>query len=193
MGKLIVSENMTLDGVTEDPTGDDGIEGGGGWFIRGMGEDRPVWADAEFAEAREASALLMGRRSDAYFGARWNTMPGEWADWSRSLPKYVVSSTIATSVWVNGTVLRGDVVDEVRALKARIDGTILTYASRLLVQTLLEHDLVDELHLTVFPVVAGSGKRLFDGASMERSLRLRSTETVGAGLTRLVYDVVHVD
>lgn len=188
MGKLIISENTTLDGVVEDPTGDDGTEHGG-WFTQHMRDAREAWADAEFAEARQAAALLLGRRSDQYFGPRWNSAPGEWADHSRSLPKYVVTSTTDAPVWVNSTVLRGDVVPAVRDLKTRVDGDIITYASRQLVHTLLAHDLVDEVHLMVFPVVVGAGRRLFEDRETATALRLRSVEQVGADIVRIVYGV----
>lgn len=188
MGKLIVSENITLDGVVEDRTGEDGFENGS-WFTRGMGDDREPWADAEFAEAREASALLMGRGTDAYFGARWNTQPGAWADRLRALPKYVVSATIDEPVWMNSTVLRGDVIDNVRELKTSVDGAVVVYGSRPLVQALLGHGLVDEVRLMVFPVVLGSGRGLFDDGLSETPLRLRSAERIGTGILRVVYDI----
>jgi dihydrofolate reductase len=188
MARLIVSENISLDWVVEDPTGEDGTQRGG-WFERAIGDDRAAWAAAEFQEAQDASALLLGRRSDDYFGSRWNAQPGDWAERLRQLPKYVVSSTIDEPVWQNSTVLSDDVVEEVRELKSHIDGDIVVYASRPLVQTLLEHDLVDEIRLMVFPVVLGSGRRLFDGVTEEKPVRLRGSRPIGAGIVQLVYDV----
>ena len=179
MGTIVISQNVTLDGVMDDPTGEGG-SARGGWFVDGMGADREQWAAVEFAEARQAAALLLGRRTDAYFGSRWNDLPGEWADRLRELPKYVVSSTIEQTVWHNGTVLRGDVVEEVTLLKKRIEGEIVVYGSRRLVHTLFEHDLVDELRLFVFPVVAGTGGRLF--ASTPAALRRLDVRSVGENL-----------
>ena len=188
MGKIVVSQNITVDGVVGDPTGEGGAKGGG-WFGRYMGEDREAWATVELAEALGADALLHGRRTDEYFGPRWNEAPGEWADRLRVLPKYVVSSTIADPVWVNSTVLRGDVVGEIAQLKRTVAGEIIVYGSRQLIRTLLEHDLVDEVRLTVFPVVLGSGERLFGESVDATSLRLTGVSAVGDGLARLTYAV----
>jgi dihydrofolate reductase len=189
MGKIVISQNVSLDGVVEDPTGEDGFTYGG-WFEQFIGEDRAAWAGIEFAEAIAADALLMGRHTDAYFGPKWNTAPGDWPDRLRVLPKYVVSSTLIDPVWVNSTVLNGDVVQEVSKLKRQIDGEIVVYASRQLVQTLLEHDLVDELRLIVFPVVLGVGDRLFGKMSDKKSLRLLSTTAVGENLSYVSYAIV---
>jgi dihydrofolate reductase len=188
MGKIVISENVSLDGVVEDPTGGEGFTHGG-WFEQHMGEDRAAWAEVEFAEALGAEALLLGRRSDEYFGSRWNSATGDWPDRLRSLPKYVVSSTLVDPVWVNSTVLKGDVVEEVSKLKQQVSGDIVVYASRQLVRTLIEHDLVDELRLVVFPVVLGAGERLFGETTDKKPLRLLSTRTVGNGLALLTYEV----
>jgi dihydrofolate reductase len=189
MGKIVVSENVSLDGVVEDPTGEGGFERGG-WFRENMGDDRESWAKVELAEALGAEALLHGRRTDEYFGPRWNDAPGEWADRLRALPKYVVSSTITDPLWVNSTVLSGDVVTEVQNLKDALDGEIVVYGSRQLVHDLIDHDLVDEFRLTVFPVVLGAGERLFGDTSDSISLRLLRAQTVGEGLAHLTYGVV---
>jgi dihydrofolate reductase len=193
MGKIVISQNITLDGVVEDPTGEEG-SAYGGWFDRYMAEDRAAWAEAEYAEAIAADALLMGRRTDAYFGARWNAAPGDWAERLRTLPKYVVSSTLTDPIWVNSTVLRGDVVEEASRLRQRIAGDIVVYASRQLVQTLLRNGLVDEIRLMVFPLVIGTGKRLFDdvgtGAATGTELRLQGAKPVGRNLSALSYEVV---
>jgi dihydrofolate reductase len=189
MGRIVVSENVSLDGVVEDPTGEEGFRHGG-WFDRCLNGDRGAWAEVELAEARGAEALLLGRRSVEYFGARWSSRTGEWADRLNSLPKYVVSSTLAEFAWANSTVLDGDVAGAVSALKREIAGEIVVYASRRLVRTLIEHDLVDELRLIVFPVVLGSGERLFGHAGDERPLRLLGSRTVGDGLAQLSYEVV---
>ena len=188
MGKIVVSENVSLDGVVEDPTGEGGFARGG-WFARYMG-DRESWAQVEYAEALSAEALLLGRRTDEYFGPRWNTAEGDWADRLRMLPKFVVSSTIDKALWVNSTVLKGDVVEEVLKLKEQIAGEIVVYGSRQLARTLMEHDLVDELRLMVFPVVLGDGDRIFGESSDSMSLRLLETRAVGGGIARLAYEVV---
>jgi dihydrofolate reductase len=189
MGKIVVSQNVSLDGVVEDPTGEEGSRHGG-WFEQFMGEDRGAWAEAEFSEARRAQALLLGRRTDAYFGPRWSSATGDWADRLNSLPKYVVSSTLEEPTWTNVTVVKGDVVTEVSELKRQIQGEIVVYASRRLVQTLMEHDLVDELRLMVFPVVLGAGERLFGGASDKKPMRLMDAHAVGDGLVYLSYEPV---
>ena len=189
MGTLVISENVTLDGVVEDPTGEEGFKHGG-WFEQYMGSDRESWAMAETEEALRAEALLLGRRSDAYFGSRWNSRTGEWADRLNRLPKYVVSSTLEDPVWNNSTVLGGEVVSEVSKLKGKLDGEIVVYASRQLVSTLMEHDLVDELRLMVFPVLLGTGRRLFGETSDKKALRLVGARAVGDGLTHLSYEVL---
>lgn len=137
-----------------------------------------------------ADALLLGRRSDKYFGSRWNGRTGEWADRLNSLPKYVVSSTLAHPIWDNSTVLKGDVVDEASRLKTEIDGDIFVYASRQLVHTLMEHDLVDELRLMVYPFVLGAGERLFSDTGSSKSTRLLNARTVGDNLLYLTYEIV---
>jgi dihydrofolate reductase len=187
MGKIVVSENISLDGVVEDPTGEEGFRHGG-WFEQFMGQDREAWAEIEFAEAQGAEALLLGRRSDEYFGARWSSRSGEWADRLNSLPKYVVSSTLEDPKWTNTTVLKGEVLSEVSKLKQLTQGEIVVYASRPLVRTLMEHDLVDELRLTVFPVALGAGERLFGETSDKRPLRLLESKIIGNGLAHLTYE-----
>jgi dihydrofolate reductase len=189
MGKIVVSQNISLDGVVQDPTGEEGFRHGG-WFERSMGEDREAWAEAEFAEAQGAAALLMGRRTDAYFGPRWSSRSGAWADRLNGLPKYVVSSTRGAPAWTNATVLGGDVVGEVAALKRETTGEIVVYGSRQLVHTLMAHELVDELRLIVFPVVLGSGDRLFGESPDARSLRLIEARALGAGLAMVSYEVL---
>src|SRR5437660_1939186 len=160
MGKIVVSENVSLDGVVEDPSGEQGFRHGG-WFVQFIGQDWEAWAEVELAEAQGAEALLLGRRSDEYFGTRSPSQSGEWVDRLNNLPKYVVSSTLEEPKWTNATVLRGEVVSEVSTLKQRIDGEIVVYASRPLVHTLMEHDLVHARRLPVFPVALGAGEPLF--------------------------------
>jgi dihydrofolate reductase len=175
--------------VVQDPTGEEGFARGG-WFTQVGDVDREAWAELELQEALDAAALLLGRRSDEFFGSRWNTRDGEWADRLRALPKYVVSSTLEDPVWVNSTVLDGDVVSEVTKLKQEVDGPIVVYASRRLVHTLIDHDLADELRLTVYPVIVGSGERLFDDTSGSRRMRLIAARTVGESLAYLTYQTV---
>jgi dihydrofolate reductase len=185
----VISENVSLDGVVQDPTGEEGFRHGG-WFGQVGDKDREEWAKIEFEEALGAEALLLGRRSDAYFGPRWTGRSGEWADRLNGLPKYVVSSTLVDPEWSNSTVLEGEVVKEVSKLKQKLDGEIVVYASRQLVHTLMEHDLVDELRLMVYPVVLGAGERLFGETSDKKSIRPLNARTVGDSLVYLTYEVV---
>ena len=189
MGRIVISENVSLDGVMGDPTGEEGSRHGG-WFQQFLNGDSEAWAQRGLEEARGAAALLVGRRSDEYFGSRWNSRDGEWADRLNSLPKYVVSSTLEDPVWINSTVLKGDAVAEVATLKQQLDGEIVCIASRQLVRTLLEHDLVDEVRLVVYPAVLGAGERLFGETSDKTSLRRLESRTIGNGLAYLRYEVV---
>jgi dihydrofolate reductase len=188
MGKIVVSENVSLDGVVQDPTGEEGFQQGG-WFQEFGGPDLEAWQKLASGEAWRAAALLLGRGSDEWFGTRWTTRPGEWADRLRELPKYVVSSSLENPRWTNVTVLSGDAVEEVSKLKQRIRGEIVVYASAPLVRTLMEHDLVDELRLTVYPVVLGAGVRLFNPTSDKTPLRLVDVQTLGENLIHLTYSV----
>jgi len=189
MGKIVISTNVTLDGVVQDPDGEEGFRLGG-WFVRDGGKDLEEWGKVEFEEALGTEALLLGRRSDEWFAARWLSKSGAWADRLNSLPKYVVSSTLQDPRWTNVTVLRGNVVDEVTRLKQELDGDIVVYASYQLGRTLIEHDLVDELRLFVFPVVLGAGERLFGETSDKKPIRLVDSRTVGDGLAFLTYEIV---
>jgi dihydrofolate reductase len=188
MAKIVVSENITLDGVVEDPTGEEGFRHGG-WFNRIGDGDRAAWAKEGLDEALGAEAFLLGRRSYEYLAARWPSRTGEWADRLNGMPKYVVSSTLTAPEWNNSTVLEGGVVDAVAGLRQDLDGEIVVAASRQLVPTLFEHHLVDELRLIVFPYVLGVGERLFGATGDARSLRLRATRTLGEGLAHLSYEV----
>jgi dihydrofolate reductase len=189
MGKIVISTNVSLDGVVQDPDGKEGFSRGG-WFNQYGGKDLEEWGKIAFAEALDTSALLLGRRSDEWFAARWASRPGEWADRLNSLPKYVVSSTIQDPEWTNVTVLKGSMVDEVTRLKQELDGDIVVYASYQLGRTLMEHDLVDELRLFVFPVAVGSGERLFGQTSGTKPVRLTGSRTIGDGLVFLTYEIV---
>ncbi|MFB7709939.1 dihydrofolate reductase family protein [Streptomyces sp. NPDC056105] len=188
MGKIVISENVSLDGVVQDPTGDEGFRRGG-WFDRMADKDRLEWTKVEFDEALGSEALLLGRRTYEWFAARWPSRSGAWAERLNALPKYVVSSTLVDLEWNNSTVLDGEVVAEVSKLKQELDGDIVVYASRRLVRTLLEHGLADELRLIVHPVVLGAGERLFGETGDELSLRLLATRTVGDDLAALTYAI----
>jgi dihydrofolate reductase len=189
MGKIVITTNASLDGVVQDPDGKEGFRLGG-WFTRFGDTDLEEWAKVETGEALRAEALLLGRHSDEWFAQRWVSRDGEWADRLNSMPKYVVSATLREPKWGNSTVLNGDVVNEVTKLKQDIAGEILVYASYQLERTLIEHDLVDELRLVIFPVVLGAGERLFGPTSEEKPMRLVGTQTIGAGLALLIYQPV---
>jgi dihydrofolate reductase len=185
MGTIVMSENVSLDGVVEDPAGDEGSRVGG-WV--GLIKDRPQLNKLALDEALGAEALLLGRRSYEWFAARWPSRSGELADRLNSLPKYVVSSTLEDPAWNNSTVLKGDVLDEVSKLKHELNGEIVVPASFQLLRTLMEHDLVDQLRLKIFPVVLGSGERLFGETSDKKPLRLVDTETVEGDVAFLTYE-----
>ncbi len=189
MGKIVITTNISLDGVVQDPDGAEGFRLGG-WFGQFGGKDLGEWARVETDEALGAEALLLGRRSDEWFAARWQSRGGEWADKLNSMPKYVVSSTLEEPRWANSTVLKGDAVREVSKLKQEIGGDILVYASYQLVHTLIEHDLADELRLVIFPVVLGDGQRLFGETSDKKPMRLVRATTIGNGLAFVTYEVV---
>ncbi len=189
MGKIVITTNISLDGVIQDPDGQEGFRHGG-WFGQFGGKDLEGWTQAETEEALRAKAMLLGRKSDEWFATRWLGRTGVWADKLNSLPKYVVSATLTEPKWSNATVLNGDVVKEVTKVKREVDGEILVYASYQLVRTLIEHDLVDEFRLVIFPVVLGAGERLFGETSDRKPLRLVRTQTLGEGLPLLCYEVV---
>jgi dihydrofolate reductase len=187
MGKIVVSDNVSLDGVVQDPAGDEGFRVGG-WV--GLIKDRPQLATLALHEALGAEALLLGRRSYEWLAARWPSRSGELADRLNSLPKYVVSSTLEQPEWNGSTVLKGDVVDEVSKLKHELKGEIVIPASFQLLRTLMEHDLVDELRLKIFPVVLGDGERLFGQTSDTRAMRLVDTQTVEGDVVFVTYERV---
>ena len=187
MGKIVVSENVTLNGVIQDPAGDEGFRVGG-WV--GLIKDSPQLGKLALDEALATEALLLGRRSYEWFAARWPSRSGELADRLNSLPKYVVSSSLEHRAWNNSTVLKGDVLDEVSKLKQELSGEIVVPASFQLVHTLMEHDLVDELRLKVFPVVLGAGERLFGVTSDSKPMRLLDTQTVEGDVAFLTYERV---
>ena len=189
MGKIVISTNISLDGVVQDPDGEEGYERGG-WFTQSGGKDLEPWAQILAEEAMRTDALLLSSRSDQWFGSRWSGRPGAWADRLRDLPKYVVSATVKDPVWQNTTILRGELTAEVSKLKQDLDGEIVIYASYQLGQVLIDHDLVDEFRLFVFPVVVGAGRRLFGETSDKKPLRLLGTRTIGDGLVSVTYELV---
>jgi dihydrofolate reductase len=186
MGRIVVSENITLDGVIEDPAGAEDFRHGG-WV--GKVTDRPAVGRAALDEALGAEALLQGRRTYEFLAERWPSRSGELADRLNSLPKYVVSSTLTDPAWNNTTVLHGDAIDAVSKLKQDVNGEIVVAGSIRLVRTLFDHDLVDELRLLVYPVVLGSGERLFGETSDKKPMRLVDTDT-GDGVAFLTYELV---
>jgi dihydrofolate reductase len=175
--------------VVQDPDGQEGF-GLGGWFVQFGGKDLEQWNTVALDEAVHAEAWLLGRRSYEFFGTRWRPRSGELADRLNSIPKYVVSSTLENPEWNNTTVLKGDLVTEVSKLKQELDGEIIVPASYQLARTLLEHDLVDELRLVVFPVVLGDGERLFGEINDKKPMRLLNVNTIGDGLAFVTYEVV---
>ena len=190
MGKIVMSgpQNVSLDGVVQDPDGEEGFRLGG-WFVQFGGKDLEEWNKVALDEALGAEAWLLGRRSYEVFGVRWRPRSGELADRINSMPKYVVSSTLEDPEWNNTTVLKGDVVSEVSKLKQELDGEIVIPASYRLGRTLIEHNLVDELRLVVFPVVLGAGQRFFGETSDMKPLRLVEARTIGDGLVFLTYEL----
>jgi dihydrofolate reductase len=189
MGKIIISENVSLDGVIQDPAGDEGFQRGG-WVGRVGDRGREEAAQVLLEEALGTEAMLLGRRSYEFLAARWPSRTGALADRLNSKPKYVVSSTLQDPIWNNTTVLKGNVVNEVSKLKQQLAGDIVVPASFQLVRTLIEHDLADELRLMIYPVVLGAGERLFGETSDNKPLRLISTRTVGNDLAYLTYQPV---
>jgi dihydrofolate reductase len=189
MAKIVMSgpQNVSLDGVVQDPDGAEEFRLGG-WFVEFGGKDLEEWNKVALDDALRAEAWLLGRRSYEFFGVRWRPRSGALADRLNSLPKYVVSSTLEDADWNNTTVLKGDVVTEVSKLKRELDGDIVVPASYQLGRTLIEHDLVDELRLVVFPVVLGAGERLFGETADQKPMRLLDARTIGDGLVYITYE-----
>ena len=184
MGRIVVTEFVSLDGVVEDPGGAEDFKYGGWSFEVSRGDEGDKF---KLDETLSSEALLLGRVTYEGFAKAWPSREGEFADKFNTMPKYVVSSTLEEPEWNNSTVLKGDVAEEVVKLKQEQDGEIVVHGSPRLVQTLLEHDLVDELRLMVFPVVLGSGKRLFGETSDKKPLRLVDSKMVGDGVTILIF------
>jgi dihydrofolate reductase len=184
MGKLVVTEFVSIDGVFEDPGGSENFEHGGWSFDYDRGEDGDRF---KLDELMEADVQLLGRKTYEGFAEAWPSREGEFADIFNSMPKYVVSSTLTDPDWTNSTVLDGDLVQEVSKLRDGPDGDIVVHGSAQLAQALIEHDLVDELRLMVFPVVLGTGKRLFGDPGEKKTLELVDSKVVGDGVVILTY------
>jgi dihydrofolate reductase len=184
VGRIIVSDNLSLDGVMQDPAGDEGFARGG-WV--GAIANRPELGQLALDDAMGSDAMLMGRRTYEWFAGRWPSRTGALADRLNGLPKYVVSSTLQDPAWNNSTVLTGDLLDEVAGLKRQFSRDILVTASTGIVSTLLGHDLVDELRLKVFPVVLGAGQRLFGETSDMKSMQLVDARTIDGDTAYLTY------
>ena len=184
MGRIVVTEFVSLDGVMEGPGGGEGYKHAGWTFKIDRGKEGDKF---KLDEALESEALLLGRVTYQGFAAAWPSVKGEFGDKFNSMPKYVVSSTLDKAAWNNSTVLKGDVVKEVSKLRQKLDGDIVVHGSAQLVQTLIEHDLVDERRPMVFPVVLGTGKRLFGDTTDKKQLRLVDSKTVGDGVAILTY------
>jgi dihydrofolate reductase len=185
MGRVVVTEFISLDGVIEDPGGAEDFKYGGWSFEISRGDEGDQF---KLDETMSSEALLLGRRTYEGFAEAWPSREGEFADKFNEMPKYVVSSTLKDPEWTNVHVLDGDVAEEVSKLRREQDGDIVVHGSAQLVQALVEHGLVDELRLMMFPVVLGSGKRLFGETSDKRRLKLTDSKTVGDGVTILVYE-----
>jgi dihydrofolate reductase len=184
VGRIVVTEFVSLDGVMEDPGGAEDFKHGGWTFEIGRGVEGDKF---KLDEALAADALLLGRVTYEGFAEAWPSREGDFADKFNGMPKYVVSSSLEKADWNNSTLLKGDVAEEVSKLRQDVDGDIVVHGSAQLVQTLVEHDLVDELRLMVFPVVLGTGKRLFGETSDKKPLRLADSKVVGDGVAILVY------
>jgi dihydrofolate reductase len=183
VGRIVVTEFVSLDGVMEAPGGED-FKYPGWSFEFDRGDDGNQF---KLEETHAAEALLLGRLTYEGFAAAWPPREGEFADKFNNMPKYVVSSTLEDPEWNNSTVLKGDLTDEVAKLKQEVDGDIYVHGSARLVQALVENDLVDELRLMVFPVVLGTGRRIFGETSDKKPLRLVESKTVGDGVAILIY------
>jgi dihydrofolate reductase len=184
MGRIVVTEFISLDGVMEDPGGAEGFKYGGWTFEISRGDEGDKF---KLDETTESTALLLGRVTYEGFAEAWPSREGEFADKFNNMPKYVVSSTLKKPEWNNTTVLEGNLAEAVSKLREEQDGDIVVHGSGRLVQALLEHDLLDELRLMVFPVVLGSGKRLFGETSDKKRLQLVESRTVGDGVAILIY------
>jgi dihydrofolate reductase len=187
MGRIVVTEFVSLDGVMEDPGGSENFKYGGWSFEISRGDEGNKF---KLDEALGADALLLGRVTYEGFAEAWPSRTGDFADKFNNMPKYVVSSTVDGTEWTNSTVLKGELAEEVSKVKQAHDGDIVVHGSAQLVQALLEQNLVDELRLMVFPVVLGRGKRIFGETSDKKALQLVDSKAVGDGVLILIHEPV---
>jgi dihydrofolate reductase len=185
MGRIVVTEFVSLDGVMEDPGGAEGFKHGGWSFEIPRGDEGDKF---KLDETMETEALLLGRKTYEGFADAWPSREGELADKFNEMPKYVVSSTLSDPEWTNTTVLEGDLSEAVGKLREEADGDVVVHGSAQLAQALIENDLVDEVRLMVFPVVLGTGKRFFGETSDKKPLELTDSKTVGDGVAILIYE-----
>ncbi len=182
MGRIVVTEFISIDGVVEDPGGSEDFKYGGWAFEFSRGDEGD---DFKLDETRNSAALLLGRTTYEGFADAWPSREGEFADLFNNMPKYVVSSTLKDPDWANTTVIG---LDDIARIRDEADGDVVVHGSAQLAQALLDKGLVDELRLMVFPVVLGSGKRLFGETSDKKPLRLTDSKTVGDGVSIQVYE-----
>jgi dihydrofolate reductase len=187
MARIVATEFISIDGVMEAPGGGENEDyRHAGWSFEIGASDEG--ARFKLSEALSADALLLGRKTYEGFAASWPSAQGEFADKFNGMPKYVITSTLQEGSWNNTTLLKGDVVDEVSTLKRAPGGDIVIYGSATVVQTLLEHGLIDELRLMVIPVVLGSGRTLFGAAEDKTRMRLKETKIMDNGVVILIYE-----
>ncbi len=185
MGKIVITEFISLDGVIEDPGGSENFEHGGWSFEISRGDEGDKF---KLDETMGSDALLLGRKTYEGFADAWPSREGEFADKFNNMPKYVVSSTLSDPEWTNTTVIDpGDLGQAVDRVRGEHDGDVVVHGSAQLAQALLDQDLVDEVRLMVFPVVLGRGKRLWGETSGKKPLQLTDSKTVGDGVEILVY------
>jgi len=185
MGRIIVTEFVSLDGVMEAPGGGENFKHAGWTFQIKRGEEGDKF---KLDETFESEALLLGRVTYEGFARAWPKMKNAFADKFNNMPKYVVSSTLKTAEWNNSTILNGNVIEDVGALKSKLHGNIVVHGSARLAQALIANDLIDELRLMVFPVILGSGKKLFGESDEKKPMRLTSARTVGDGVSIMIYE-----
>ena len=185
MGRIIVTEFVSLDGVMEAPGGGEDYKHAGWTFEINRGEEGNKF---KIKETSDSEALLLGRVTYEGFAMAWPSREGEFADKFNRMPKYVISSTLKKADWNNSTILSGDVIEEITKLKNRLKGNIVVHGSAQLVQALVANDLLDELRLMVFPVILGSGKKLFGEMDEKKSMKLIGSQTIGDGIEILIYE-----
>ena len=187
MRRIVVSQFVSLDGVIEDPVGIETL-GRGAWS--GRADSGPEGGKFKVDEMMESEAMLLGRKTYDGYVAAWPSRDGDYADKINGMPKYVVSSTLGSPAWNNTTVLGGDVASAVAELKGQPGGDILVHGSAELTYALMEHDLVDEWRLMIYPIVVGAGKRCFADPGQAVALELTESRAVGDGVAIMIYHPV---